>query len=176
MRRCVHITTTLLTRNLNMVAGLNGRYLKCRRIASAIAYVFNVHAIAVGVVASICVFLCHHFNFSYQLEFAFVSLGITFPLTFAIAQQFTRRERALTVLGELKASGATLYWLHRDWAQGTGRFPESLGDDSHAWAREVSNVLLDFLDSVQRFITARGTLTKLLSWPVASIFVRCIVA
>jgi hypothetical protein len=76
--------------------GHGGAYLKCRRLAAAFAYVFNIHAIVLGIVASICVYLCHTFRFTYQLEFAFVSLGVTFPLTFAIAQQFTRRERALT--------------------------------------------------------------------------------
>jgi hypothetical protein len=73
----------------------------------------------------------------------------------AIGQQFLRRERALTMLGELKASVIAIYWAHRDWAQGP-TYPATLGDDNSTWAREVANVLMDFLDSAQKYIHCNG--------------------
>jgi hypothetical protein len=43
--------------------------------------------------------------------------GITFPLIFNIQQAFTRREKALTLNANLKASAVSLYFMHRDWSQ-----------------------------------------------------------
>ena len=130
--------------------------LQLRRYFAALIYIFNFHTILLGLVSCLCVYLCERHNFSYKIEFSLVSLAVTFPVTFAIGQQFIRRERALTVVGELKASVTAVYWHHRDWPQDTGSYPDSIGDDTHPWAREVANVLIDFLDSLEQYITSRG--------------------
>jgi hypothetical protein len=130
--------------------------LQLRRYSAALLYIFNFHTLLLGLISCFCVYLCDKYNFSYKIEFSLVSLAVTFPVTFAIGQQFLRRERALTVVGELKASVVAIYWQHRDWAQDTGSYPESIGDDTHPWAREVANILIDFLDSLEKYITSRG--------------------
>eukprot|EP00877_Chromochloris_zofingiensis_P007782 jgi/Chrzof1/3257/Cz12g18040.t1 len=84
-----------------------------------------------------------------------VAVGVTFPLTWAITQAFTRRERALQMLAELKASITGLYFHHRDWAQVPG-FPDTLGHH-HEWAQQFASVAMDFLDNMQKYIgTADG--------------------
>lgn len=59
------------------------------------------------------------------------------------------------MLAELKASVISIYWHHRDWAQGPG-YPSNLGNDRSIWAREVAYVLMDFLDSAQKYIHCNG--------------------
>jgi hypothetical protein len=46
-----------------------------------------------------------------------VLTGTTFPLVFTIQQAFTRRDKAITLIANLKATAAALYYMHRDWAQ-----------------------------------------------------------
>lgn len=51
-----------------------------------------------------------------------------------------------------QASVIALYWMHRDWAQGSA-YPGSLGDDSSDWAREFAAVATDFLVNLQAYIS-----------------------
>jgi hypothetical protein len=46
-------------------------------------------------------------------DFTLVATGTTFPLVFSIQQAFTRREKATTIMANLKASLIALYFMHR---------------------------------------------------------------
>lgn len=43
--------------------------------------------------------------------------GTTFPLVFTIQQAFTRRDKAISIIADLKATAIAIYFMHRDWAQ-----------------------------------------------------------
>ncbi|WIA29367.1 hypothetical protein OEZ86_011872 [Tetradesmus obliquus] len=89
------------------------------------------------------------------MDLTLVSTGITFPLIFNIQQAFTRREKALTLIANLKASAVSLYFMHRDWAQDEN-FPASLGNDHSAAALHCKMLLMDLLRDVRKYLVAHS--------------------
>lgn len=132
-------------------------WLRCRlqalRMLRATIYIFNVRTLWLMLLSCTSVAVAKRLGLDYSLEFSFIALGITFPLTFNITQAFMRRERALVALSELKASIVALYWQHRDWPQDEG-FPGSIGDDRGRWASEFANAALDFLSNLEQYLRA----------------------
>lgn len=122
-----------------------------RRQLRAAVYMFNLHTMVLCIIGCLAVYICQEWGLSYNMDLHFMAAGTIFPLTFAISQAFSRRERALTMLAELKASIVALYWHHRDWAQDDD-FPASLGDNNRSWAKEFAIVAAQFLDSLQQYI------------------------
>lgn len=85
--------------------------------------------------------------------FAGPSAGTTFPLVFTIQQAFTRREKAISLIANLKASAVALYYHHRDWSQDEG-FPASLGNDHTLAAMQCRHLLLKLLRDVRSYLVA----------------------
>ncbi|KAF8072387.1 ttc4 [Scenedesmus sp. PABB004] len=134
-----------------MAQGSLGR--EARRLVRAAAYCFNVHTLLLCSLSCASVWAAGWLGLSpINIDFSLVSLSISLPLTLNLTQSFTRRERALMMLGELKASVVAMYWMHRDWVQ-DGSYPASLGDDRHAWAVEFANVAMEFLTHLQAYLT-----------------------
>eukprot|EP00882_Tetradesmus_deserticola_P025750 GHRQ01028311.1.p1 GENE.GHRQ01028311.1~~GHRQ01028311.1.p1 ORF type:complete len:355 (+),score=109.23 GHRQ01028311.1:157-1221(+) len=136
---------------MRVTAGMNMR-LHLVRVLRATVYCFNIHTLVLCAISCMSCYVAMRMNWSYRLEFSLMALGITIPLTFNITQAFTRRERALITLAEMKASIIALYWQHRDWPQ-DDNFPDSLGNNRSAWAVQFANVALEFLTHVQQYIT-----------------------
>lgn len=126
--------------------------LHLQRLLRATVYCFNIHTLVLCAISCLSCFVAARMNWSYRLEFSLMALGITIPLTFNITQAFTRRERALITLAEMKASVIALYWQHRDWPQ-DDNYPDSLGNDRTAWAVQFANVCMEFLSHVQQYMT-----------------------
>lgn len=123
-----------------------------RRYIRALLYTFNVHTMLLSLVACVAVYLSDKYNFRYNMDFTLVATGTTFPLVFTIQQAFTRRERALFLIANLKASVISLYWMHRDWSQGE-TFPDSIGNDHTLAAKRFRSILLDFLTQCKEYLT-----------------------
>eukprot|EP00878_Enallax_costatus_P044770 GHUV01053507.1.p1 GENE.GHUV01053507.1~~GHUV01053507.1.p1 ORF type:complete len:322 (+),score=61.17 GHUV01053507.1:314-1279(+) len=124
-----------------------GRYLR------ALLYLFNLHTLLLGFLACLAVYVCDRYHFSYNMDLTLVATGTTFPLIFNIQQAFGRRERALSLIANLKASAVSLYFMHRDWAQDEN-FPSSLGNDHNVAAQHCKALLMDLLKDVRAYLVA----------------------
>ena len=47
-----------------------------------------------------------------------IVFGLIFPTTFAVTENFKRRERCADVIAQMKASSVAIFWAHRDWGRG----------------------------------------------------------
>ncbi|KAL6765775.1 hypothetical protein V8C86DRAFT_2449307 [Haematococcus lacustris] len=122
-----------------------------RRAARAVLYLFNLHTCIVLMVSWVSVWVCHYQNWRFAIDFSMVSTGTVFPLTFTLAQAFTRRERATALIASIKASAVALFFMHRDWDQ-TQAYPSSLGVDSLPGPRRAKQLLVDLLLNMRRYL------------------------
>ena len=60
-------------------------------------------------ICAVAVWLCREFDFSYDMDWIFLGAAVVFPLVFTIKQSFQRRERALRMLSQFKASMHAFY-------------------------------------------------------------------
>lgn len=84
------------------------------RYSRAALYLFNLHTLLLTAIACLAVFACDKWRFQWNMDFTLVATGTTFPLVFTIQQAFTRREKALSLIANLKSSAVGLYFMHRD--------------------------------------------------------------
>jgi len=147
------------------------------RVARAVFFLFNLHTLVVCACTCAFTWLCAVRGWSYDVDSQLFVIAINFPLTFALTQAFTRRERALTFIAELKGSCCGLFFAYRDWPQvfpspssddgifgGLGggppprppapSWPRTLGDNENPWAREARAVLVEFLAAVRDYLSA----------------------
>ncbi|KAF8073048.1 CAND8 [Scenedesmus sp. PABB004] len=131
----------------------HGTKLRALRYVRAAVYLVNVHTVALTLLSCLAVALCQRWCFSYKMDLTLVATGTTFPLIFGIQQAFTRREKALSLIANLRASAICIYLQHRDWAQDEG-WPASLGNDRTAAALGCKALLNDLLRDVRSYLTA----------------------
>jgi hypothetical protein len=77
-----------------------------------------------------------------------IVFGVIFPLTYAIGQAFTRRERCVDVLSQFKAAAVSLAFLHRDYEQTAGE-----RGSSAPLFRTVVQVELELASLVKAYLT-----------------------
>lgn len=53
-----------------------------QRLLRALLYAFNVRSLALCGLSCLSVAISQHIGMTYNVEFSFIALGITFPLTF----------------------------------------------------------------------------------------------
>jgi hypothetical protein len=75
------------------------------RVVRSIAFLINLQSVGLCLLGCAAVAACERLQLSFALDISVVVFGVTFALTFTITQAYQRRERALTTLAELKASG-----------------------------------------------------------------------
>jgi hypothetical protein len=73
---------------------------------------FHVHN---NIVPSTVIFLCNLLGITFPVEFAILSVGTVFPLSFAINQSFMRRESAAGFVTQLRVFCMALYLLYSDY-------------------------------------------------------------
>lgn len=67
-----------------------------KRLLRALLYAFNVRSVLLCAVACLSVAISQAIGLTYNLEFSFVALGITFPLTFNSESQQPAHKAVLT--------------------------------------------------------------------------------
>lgn len=157
--------------------GLRQRH-RAWRTLRAFLFLFNLHTLLLCAITCAFTAYCASRGWSYDIDSQQFVMAVPFPLTFALTQAFTRRERVLGFIAELKASAVAVYWAFRDWPQvfppnggggglrangaadGGGanprapRYPSTLGDNDHPWACEARSVLVDFLSAARDYLSA----------------------
>eukprot|EP01125_Pyxidicula_operculata_P015090 TRINITY_DN5099_c0_g1_i4.p1 TRINITY_DN5099_c0_g1~~TRINITY_DN5099_c0_g1_i4.p1 ORF type:complete len:629 (-),score=154.80 TRINITY_DN5099_c0_g1_i4:768-2654(-) len=69
-----------------------------------------------GLIVSIGAFLiCYYLSLHSDLPINLLTVGIIFPVTFSIQNTFSRRERVLLDVADMKTSAIAIYMLARDW-------------------------------------------------------------
>lgn len=108
------------------------------RYFRALLFLLNLRALMLAGLGCLAVYFCDRWGLQFNMDFTLVATGTTFPLVFTIQQSFTRweagssllyscagadtrhaaaccrREKALTLIANLKASAVGLYFMHRD--------------------------------------------------------------
>jgi hypothetical protein len=97
-------------------SGLRHRH-SAWRVFRAVLFLFNLHTLLLCAATCAATALCASRGWSYDLDSQFFVMAVPFPLTFALTQAFTRRERVLGFAAELKASAVGIYLAFRDWPQ-----------------------------------------------------------
>ena len=92
--------------------------------------IFDLHMLAVTVVALAATWLCIRFGVQADLPFELIAIAVVFPTAFSISAAHRRREEALATLASLRSMIASIYYAHRDW----------IGDDDGAHARRASEL------------------------------------
>ena len=90
-----------------------------------------------------------------------IVFGVIFPLTYAIGQYFTRRERCADVLASMKAAAINLFLVHRDFDAAAVTSPDGarvgapgVGGQS---AQNVARILHDYLVNVRQYLALPAT-------------------
>lgn len=162
--------------------GLRQRHTAWRTVR-AILFLFNLHTLLLCALTCLATYVCSVNGWTYDIDSQQFVMAVPFPLTFALTQAFTRRERVLGFIAELKASAVCVYFAFRDWPQvfppnggGGGlraraataspnggsttgastspTFPSTLGDNANPWACEARAVVIDFLAAARDYLAA----------------------
>lgn len=128
------------------------RFLVFRRYVRAALYLFNIHTVCLSLIACGAVYFCIKIKLYLTMDFAIMVTGLTFPIVFTVSQAFARREKAISMIAQLKASVVCLYWHHRDWDQ-SENYPLSLGNNGNRWAREFRDVTIEFLRNLGFYLS-----------------------
>mmetsp|Transcript_2453 Transcript_2453/g.6293 ORF Transcript_2453/g.6293 Transcript_2453/m.6293 type:complete len:501 (-) Transcript_2453:485-1987(-) len=124
-----------------------------KRWARATTYIFNAHTLVLLTASCLSVYICAKLDWRWNMDYSMISTGTVFPLTFTLGQAFTRRERATSLLANLKASVVALYYMHRDWDQSYG-YPGSLGNDGIESARRAKQLLMDLCINIRKYLVS----------------------
>jgi hypothetical protein len=96
--------------------GLRQRHRAWRAIRACL-FLFNLHTLLLCAATCGFTFFCAMRGWTYDIDSQQFVMAVPFPLTFALTQSFTRRERVLTFIAELKASCVGVFLAMRDWPQ-----------------------------------------------------------
>jgi hypothetical protein len=99
-----------------LAGGLRRRHRAWRAVRGCL-FLFNLHTLLLCLVTCAFTKLCASRGWTYDIDSQQFVMAVPFPLTFALTQSFTRRERVLTFIAELKASCIAVFFAFRDWPQ-----------------------------------------------------------
>lgn len=85
------------------------------RIVRSIFRIINYKTFIVTILAVASTWLCMRYNVVANLPLTLVGIAIVFPVVFSIDSAYKRRERALALLGDIKAHSLSLYQASSDW-------------------------------------------------------------
>lgn len=80
-----------------------------------LAGVVNLKSLVISALAVLSTWLCLRFGIRADFPLTLIATAIVFPLVFSISTAYTRREKALEELANIKAYGRALYLASRDW-------------------------------------------------------------
>jgi hypothetical protein len=77
--------------------------------------IINMKSVLISALAVLSTWLCLRLNIKADFPLTLIATAIVFPLVFSISTAYTRREKALEEIANIKAYGRALYLASRDW-------------------------------------------------------------
>ncbi len=85
------------------------------RIFRSIFRIINYKTFIITILSIASTYLCLRYNIVANLPLTLVGIAIVFPVVFSIDSAYKRRERALALIGDIKAHILSLYQASSDW-------------------------------------------------------------
>jgi hypothetical protein len=116
----------------------------CSTFWKGVKFAATLHTLGLATATCLAIFICSKgvLDFSFDMNMSIVAVGTVFPLVFSVQAAFARREKALSCLAKLKASGVTIYMMFLTWEKArTGK-----------WASEADTILQKLLDDIEWYL------------------------
>ncbi len=85
------------------------------KIIRSIFRIINYKTFIITILSIASTYLCLRFNIVANLPLTLVGIAIVFPVVFSIDSAYKRRERALALIGDIKAHSLSLIQASSDW-------------------------------------------------------------
>ena len=85
------------------------------KLLRSLSMIINYNTIIVTFLALASTIICEHYEIAANFPLTIVGVAIVFPIVFSINSAYTRRETALTNLGDYINHMTALYHASRDW-------------------------------------------------------------
>ena len=112
--------------------------------AEGVKFALTGHTLFMAAITALATFCCAKgvLDFSFDFSMSIVAVGTVFPLVFSVQASFTRREKALHGLGQLKGTLFAMYLMFETWDS----------DESLAFAAQVRPLLNKLLDDMVLYL------------------------
>ncbi len=85
------------------------------KLLRSLSLIINYNTLIVTFLALFSTLLCEHYGIAANFPLTIVGVAIVFPIVFSINSAYTRRETALSNLGDFMNHATALYHASRDW-------------------------------------------------------------
>jgi len=109
-----------------------------------VKFALTGHTIFMAAITAIATFFCAKgvLDFSFDFSMSIVAVGTVFPLVFSVQASFSRREKALQGLAQLKATMFSMYLMFQTWDK----------DGQGVFASQVEPLMNKLLDDMTLYL------------------------